>query len=168
MPRDSPENFRAARLLHERAREYRGRFLNRMAVIEHDIAEILTDYFCRDDPDKQHLFFERIACRLSLEEKRNVLTAIVKADYPSYWDDHASFLKDIQQLQVFRNKLAHSILDVSDEALARPPEAGVGFVQWKGGEPVTEHELDNWCARANMIAGTLKEIRMLLPFKERC
>lgn len=166
MPRDTPENFRAAERLHARAREFRGRFLNSIAVIEHDAARLLTDYFCRDDAEKQHLFFERIACRMSLEEKRNLLMAIVKADYPSYWKEHAEFLQDIQQLQVFRNKLAHSIIDVSDEALSRPLESGVGFVQWKGGAPVTERELDDWCVRANMALGTLKELKMLLPFKE--
>ena len=93
--------------------------------------------------------------------------AIVKEDYPSYWEEHASFLQDIQQLQAFRNRLAHSILDVSDDALARPIEAGVGFIQWKAGAPVTESEFEDWCVRANMALGTLKEIRMLLPFKER-
>lgn len=166
MTTDTPENFRAAGRLHARAREFRGEFLNSVAVIEHDIAKLLTDYFCRDDSAKQELFFERIACRMSLEEKRSILVAIVKEDYPSYWEEHASFLNDIQQLQGFRNKLAHSVLDVSDEALSRPIEAGVGFIQWKAGAPVTQSEFDDWCVRANMVLGTLNEIRMLLPFKE--
>ena len=84
MTHDSPEKFRAAERLHARAREFRGRFLNSVAVIEHDIAKLLTDYFCRDDPAKQELFFERIACRMSLEEKRSMLVAIVREDYPGY------------------------------------------------------------------------------------
>jgi hypothetical protein len=166
MTTDTPEYLRAAGRLHAQAREFRGRFLNSVAVIEHDIAKLLTDYFCRDDPAKQELFFERIACRMSLEEKRSMLVAIVKADYPSYWEEHSSFLRDIQLLQVFRNKLAHSVLDVSDEALARPIEAGVGFIQWKAGAPVTQFEFDGWCVRANIVLSTLKEIRVLLPFKE--
>lgn len=167
MTTDTPENFLAARRLHARAREFRGEFLNSVAVIEHNIATLLTRYFCSDDPTKQELFFERIACRMSLEEKRSILVAIVKEDYPGYWEEHASFLQDIQQLQGFRNKLAHSVLDVSDEALARPIEAGVGFIQWKTGAPVTQSEFDDWCVRANVVLGTLEEIRMLLPFKER-
>ena len=104
---------------------------------------------------------------MSLEEKRSILVAIVKGDYPHFWEEHELFLQGIQQLQIFRNKLAHSILDVSDEALARPIEAGVGFIQWKAGIPVSQSQFDDWCVRANMVLGTLREIRMLLPFKER-
>jgi hypothetical protein len=74
---------------------------------------------------------------------------------------------DLQRLQEFRNKLAHSVVDVSDTALARPFELGVGFVQWKAGEPITEKEFDDWVVRANMVLGTLDEIKMLLPYKER-
>lgn len=164
--RDTLENFRAAEHLHARAREFRGRFLNSVAVIEHDFAKLLTGYFCRDDPAKQELFFERIACKMSLEEKRSTLVAIVKNDYPNYWEEHASILQDISQLQAFRNKLAHSVVDVSANALARPIEAGVGFIQWKAGDPVTESEFSDWCVRANMVLTTLNEIRRLLPFKE--
>ena len=166
MPRDTPENFAAVQKLHALAREFRGRFLNSVAVIEHDIAKLLTEYFCTSDAFKQEIFFERIACRLSLEEKRNILIEIVKNDYPRYWKENGDFLKDLQEIQTFRNKLAHSILDVSDESLARPLDKGVGFIQWKKGTPITEIEFDDWCVRANEILSTLSEIRRLLPYKE--
>jgi hypothetical protein len=167
MPRDTPENFKAATLLHVKAREYRGRFLNYIACIEHDMASLLTEYFCIDNSEVKEFFFERVACRLTLEEKRNILVDIVKVNHPTYFEEHRSFLNDIQQLQSFRNKLAHSILDVSDEALARPIDAGVGFVQWKKGEPITEQDFDDWCVRANMVLGVLKGIKTLLPYVER-
>jgi len=162
----SDENFKSAHSLHARARDFRGRFLNHIAVIERDIALILTEYFCTIDPSKQEIFFERIACKMSLEEKRSLLIVIVKRDYPNYWKDHQKFLQDLQQLQEFRNKLAHSVLDVSDEALARPLEDGVGFLEWKKGVPITEQELDEWCARAQMVGSTLAGIKMLLPYKQ--
>ena len=162
----SDEEFKAAGRVHERARQIRGRFLNHIAVIEHDIASLLTSYFCTEDTSKQELFFTRVAGRMSLEEKRVLLTEIVKLDYPRYWEEHAEFLRDLQQLQTFRNKLAHSIVDVSESALARPIEKGVGFVQWQASSPITEQELDEWCARANMISSTLAGMKMLLPFKE--
>lgn len=166
MPRDTPENFTAAQKLHALAREYRGRFLNSVAAIEHDIARLLTEYFCTSDPFKQELFFERIACRQSLEEKRNLLVDIVKNDYPHYWEENGQFLKDLQEIQTFRNRLAHSVLDVSDQALARPLEDGIGFVQWNKGTPITEREFNDWCVRANMVSSMLTEIKMLLPFRE--
>ncbi len=156
----------AAQRLHEKARYLRGRFLNSVAVIERDIAVILTQYFCTEDEEKQTLFFSRVAENLSLQKKKEILIEIVKNDYPRYWEEHKQFLHDLKNIQEFRNKLAHSILDVSDEALARPIEEGVGFVQWKKGEPITDDEFQDWEVRANMLSSTLSDIKRLLPFKE--
>ncbi len=47
----------AAERLHDKARYLRGRFLNSVAVIECDIAVILTKYFCAVDESKRELFF---------------------------------------------------------------------------------------------------------------
>jgi len=166
MSHQIPDNDAVAKQLHALAREFRGRFLNTVAVIEHDLAELLTEYFCTSDEFKQKLFFERVACQMSLEKKRNLLIEILKNDYPLYWAENDDVLKDLQEIQTFRNKLAHSTLDVSDESLARPLEEGIGFIQWKQGVPITQAEFDNWCVRANMIYSTLSEIKMLLPYKE--
>lgn len=165
MPRNTKENWAAAEKLHALAREFRGKFLNSVAVIEHDIAKLLTEYFCTSDPFKKELFFDRIACRFSLEQKRILLVEIVKNDHPKYWEENGNFINDLKQIQKFRNKLAHSILEISDETLARPLEEGVSFVQWDKGAPITEQELDDWCVRANMVLSTLTDIKRLLPYK---
>jgi hypothetical protein len=158
---------RAAEHLHERARQIRGRFLNVVAVVERDIALLLTEYFCREDPSKQTLFFNRIATSMSLNAKRLVLSEILKKDYPRYCENNGQPLADLQQIQEFRNKLAHSVVDVSDSALARPAEEGVGFVQWNEGEPITEGEFNEWEVRANGVLTTLSDIKRLLPYKEK-
>jgi hypothetical protein len=164
---DDRATHTAAERLHAKAREYRGRFLNLIAVIERNLALLLTEYFCTSDSAKQEFFFDRIACKMSLEEKRTLLMEIGKRDYPTLWQEHTELLKDLQELQTFRNKLAHSVLDVSPAALARPLDHGVGFVQWKKGTPITEEEMDKWCVRANMVNSTLATIKLLFPFKER-
>lgn len=158
---------RASEKLHERARYLRGRFLNSVAVIERDIASIITEYFCTTDEAKQELFFSKVAEKLSLQKKKEILVAIVKKDYPRYWEENKCFLDSLQQIQEFRNKLAHSVLDVSEEALARPLEEGVGFVQWKKGEPVTDQEFEEWEVKAKMLSSTLADIKRLLPFKQK-
>jgi hypothetical protein len=157
----------AAQRLHERACYLRGRFLNSVAVIERDISVILTDYFCTEDESKRELFFAKVAEKLSLQKKKEILIEIVKADYPRYWEEKKEFLNSLEQIQEFRNKLAHSVLDVSDEALERPLEKGVGFVQWKKGVPVTDEEFQEWEITANMLSSTLLDIKRLLPFKEK-
>lgn len=153
--------------LHEQARYLRGRFLNHVAAIEREIGVILTTYFCTADEAKQELFFEGVAERLSLQRKKEILIDIVKVDYPRYWDDNKEILNSLEDIQALRNKLAHSVVDVSDEALARPIEEGVGFVQWKEGRPITDEEFDDYEVKANMVFGALKEIQQLLPFKEK-
>jgi len=161
--------MKAARQIHERARYLRGRFLNSVAVIEREIAVILTEYFCTSDPEKQELFFRYVVTSPSftLRTKKDVLIRIVKKDYPRYWDGHGEFLKDLDDIMVFRNKLAHSVVDVSESALARPLEKGVGFVDWNQGEPITDEQFQEWEVKANMARSCLIEIKRLLPFKER-
>ena len=64
--------MRAAEKLHEKARYLRGRFLNSVAVIERDIAAMLTEYLCTIDEDKRGLFFTKVAEKLfSTEKERN-------------------------------------------------------------------------------------------------
>jgi len=157
----------AARKIHEKARYLRGCFLNSVAVIERDIALILTEYFCTEDEDKRNLFFNKVAGKFSLNAKKEILIDMVKKDYPRYWEEHKQFLTDLQRIQEFRNKLAHSVVDASDEALCRPIEEGVGFIQWKRGEPVTDKEFEEWEVRANMVGDVLTGIKRLLPYKEK-
>ena len=157
----------AAEKLHEKARYLRGRFLNSVAVIERDMAVILTEYFCTADENKRVLFFGKVAEKLSLQRKKEILIDIVKNDYPRYWEENKQFLTDLQNIQELRNKLAHSVIDVSDDALARPIEEGVGFVQWGKDKPITDREFEDWEVRANMVSSTLSDIKRLLPFKEK-
>lgn len=116
---------------------------------------------------KRELFFTKVAEKLSLQKKKEILIDIVKADYPRYWEENKDFLNNLNQIQEFRNKLAHSVLDVSDEALIRPLEEGIGFVQWKKGTPVTLDEFQEWEVKANMLSSKLSDIKRLLPFKEK-
>lgn len=162
------EHKAAAERIHERARYLRGRFLNSVAVIERKIGLILTSYFCTSDEDKQHLFFTRVigAPAFSLNSKKDVLIRIVKSDYPQYWSDNQEWLKALDKIMEFRNKLAHSVVDVSEEALRRPIETGIGLIEWKDGEPITDSEFEEWEVKANMVSSCLNDIERLLPYKQ--
>ncbi len=164
---DEELRIAAAKKLHEKARYLRGRFLNYVAVIERDIAVILTEYFCTEDENKRELFFGKVAENLSLQKKKEILIDIVKNDYPKYWEDNKEILTDLQTIQEFRNKLAHSVVDVSDEALLRPIEEGVGFVQWREGKPITDREFEDLEVRASMVMSALMDIKQLLPFIQK-
>ena len=110
----------AAGRIHERAREYRGRFLTHVAVIERDIAAILTSYFCTEDPSKQELFFSRVAGRMSLDEKRVLLTEIVKRDYPRTGMSMLNFYKISSSCRAFEtNSHILSLMYLRQHSLAR-------------------------------------------------
>jgi hypothetical protein len=158
---------RSASLIHEKARQFRGRFLNSMAVIDYELSAILTEYFCRNDDEKRELFSTDIVGRMTFGAKRALITEIVKKDYPRFWDENQSLIKDLEQFQTLRNKLAHSIVDVSESALARPLVDGIGFVQWKNSQPITEQEFDDWDARAATSYGILRDMKQMLQFKEK-
>jgi hypothetical protein len=159
----------AAKRIHEKARYLRGRFLNFVAVIERDIALILTDYFCTSDDEKRRLFFTQVVNGyfFSLHVKKDILVKIVKNDYPRYWGEHKHILTTLDDIIKFRNKLAHSVVDISEQALARPIEEGIGFIEWKEGEPITDAEFQQWEVKAIMVSGCLSDIRQLLPFKDK-
>ena len=165
---EEQEKIQTAQLIHEKARYYRGRFLNSVACIEHDIAHILTEYFCTSDPGKRKIFYEDIVTRafFSLNKKKDILMRIVKADYLLYWEENREVLSAFQEILEFRNQLAHSRVDVSDEALARPIKEGIGFTDWKDGKPITEEEFNEWEVKASMIYSRLTDIKRLLPFKQ--
>jgi hypothetical protein len=166
---DRNEKIKAASIIHAQAREMRGRFLNRIAVIERDIALLLTEYFCTSCKDKRKIFFDHIVSKgfFSLRKKKEVLYRIVKNDYPRYWDKKKEYLKDFDEIADFRNKLAHCVLDVSDEALQRPIEEGISFIDRDECDPITKRDFEEMEVKANMISGCLSEIKMLLPLKEQ-
>lgn len=163
------ERREAVNRIHERARYLRGRFLTFVAVIEREIAVLLTDYFCTPDPVKREVFFRHVVTSpsFSLRAKREVLFRILQKDYPQYWEENSAVLRRLDEIMAFRNRLAHSVVDVSDTALSRPIERGVGFVDWNRGEPITDEQFQEWEVAATMIGTCLVEIRRLLPFKER-
>ncbi len=165
---EEQEKIQAAQLIHEKARYYRGRFLNSVACVEYGIAHILTDYFCTSDPGKREIFYDDIATAafLSLSRKKDILIKIVQADYPYYWEENREVLSAFQKVIELRNKLAHSIVDVSDVALARSIKEGIGFTDLDGGRPITEEEFNDWDIKATMINSCLRDIKRLLPFKQ--
>lgn len=83
---------RASENVHERARYLRGRFLNTVAVIEHNICTILTEFFCTEDEEKRALFFSEIAGRMSLNAKKDLLVKIVYIQDRVYIGDRPRFL----------------------------------------------------------------------------
>lgn len=162
------EKYFAAKAIHARAREMRGGFLNLVACIERKLATLLTDYFCRDCPQKRKLFFDGIvtASSFGLRAKKTILVRILKQDYPSYWDREKEHFRAFDEVAEFRNRLAHCTLDVSDLALQRPKTDGIAFVDRDDCTPISDTDFNEYEVKANMIFTCLSEIEQMLPYKE--
>jgi len=147
----------------------RGGFLNQVAVIEHKMATILTEYFCRECPDKQKLFFDHIITKASfgLRAKKTILFKIIRQDYPGYWEREQHIRKDFDDVADFRNRLAHCIVDFSEDAFSRPLDDGVAFVDRDDCTPITNRVYNDFEVKANMIHSCLNDIERLLSFKEK-
>jgi hypothetical protein len=127
------EKIRLAQRMHSYVRDWRGRILNSMAVIERDTALLISSYFCKEE--KKYFFFSEVAIShfFSLRSKINILRKILKKDYQFCLDQNPDFFKEIERVMEFRNLIAHAPIDVSDEALNRDPKEGVGFVSYSDG-----------------------------------
>jgi hypothetical protein len=131
MERDG--KIRLAQRLHSYVRDWRGRVLNTVAVIERDIALLISSYFCEEE--KKYFFFSEVATShfFSFRSKINILKKILKKDYQFCLDQNPDFFREIERVIEFRNLIAHSPIDTSDEALERDPKEGVGFVSYSDG-----------------------------------
>lgn len=157
------EQKAAAQELHRKAQYYRGRFLNNVAVIEDQITAILRAYLKMKDRAIRTTRFNESS---TLHHKEILLVAIVKEEWPRFYEENEETLGSLPTIRAFRNALAHSKLDVSPEALKRSIDEGVGFLQWNRGKPVTDEEFDDYEMRVNMILASLNGIEQLISFKQ--
>lgn len=166
---DEIKKIQLCRQVHEKARQMRGKLINSTSCIEHDLSILLTEYFWIKDNNKRKLFYEVIISKLPLRRKKDILIAILKEDYPTYykeWKEEEQFTTNFDQVIQFRNKMAHSVIDVSENALLRPLMDGVGFIQYNDGAPITDDDFNDFEVKANMVLSTLSTIKRLLPYKK--
>ena len=102
---------------------------------------------------------------MTLEIKKNILIKILKEDYKPYWEENKKTLQYIDKIIEFRNKLAHSEIDFSDDALKRPIEDGIAFVEWDNAKPITDRDFNDWEVAVNMFSSCLNDVERLLPYK---
>ena len=156
-----------AKELHEAARQLRGRFLNSVAVIDVKIGEFLASYFCNDEK-RRALFMSEITTNQSfaLRTKVNLLKKIVKSEFDFYLEEYPEIFNELEKIRKFRNELAHATIDVSDKALERGPEIGIGFVFYKNGKKhvkvISPKQAEDYHVRTNMLLSNLTNLLRLI------
>lgn len=161
-----------AQLLHEHARQVRGRYLNSAAVLELEIARLITAYFCEDSA-RRDFFFSEVATgqALMFAAKIKLLTKILKRDFKLYLEGHPQLLRQLDDARKYRNDLAHATLDVTDASLDKKEVDGVGLVFFRDGEQqvrfVSLAESEDRQAEINMLISAARELQILLPLPYR-
>jgi hypothetical protein len=163
---DYKEKRRSAEKLHAYVREWRGDVLNHVAVIEKEIAAIISHYFCEEE--RRSFFYSEVATAefFTYRNKVSILKRLLKKDYDFFWVGHSYLTKELGEIGEFRNILAHATIDVSDEALSRQPKDGVGFVSFSDGERVvrvfTEADFNDWGGRMGTVSGDIEDLIRIL------
>jgi len=154
---DYEDRILACKKIHEKANSFRGPFLNRAAVIDEKISAMLANMFPSED--KRHPFTKR-----SLEKKRQMLFKKIQENCSWYWNENKQHLEPLEEIIKFRNTLAHSVPDLTEEALERPIGDGVVFAGWNKGKPVTDTYFNEAVVKTTMVISCLSDINRLLSF----
>jgi len=107
------QSFLANRTLHSESARYRGRVIEMSIYLEMIIANVLSNYFGKED--KISLLNSMIFDRMDLQRKLNTFKSILKNQHPAIWRKENTAIKKIDKLIAFRNNLAHSMLNSTSE-----------------------------------------------------
>jgi hypothetical protein len=126
---DSSEGQRTEELYNV-ATNYRGPILDQLVFIDLFLADYLAAYFASNE-DRRRVLREEVLIGMNIEAKIDLFTKTVGAE-------QQALIRDLDDLRGLRNDLAHSTIDVSDQAMTRFAESKeVTFLVHKRGKKRT-------------------------------
>lgn len=100
--------------LFSQSAKFRGKVIDITVFLEMVIAQILSKYFTESE-EKESLLNSFVFDRMQLSVKFNLIKKIVRTSHPNLWKKYQRDLKEIESLIDYRNNLAHSMLDSSED-----------------------------------------------------
>ena len=100
-------------VLHEESGNYRGKVIGLSIYLENVLANLLSYYFANEV--RRQLMNSIIFDRMDLQKKLNTLKTILKVNHQSLWKKESNRIKAIDKLIAFRNDMAHSVLNSTNE-----------------------------------------------------
>jgi hypothetical protein len=134
IPEDSPEGVVLGKV-HTLATRIRGDFMGQAIAIDILIADILANYFTPNN-ERRMLLQSEVFSTSTFGKNINVLKAVVKHSFASFNKSNPEVLSDLDELRMFRNKLAHALLDLSDEWMAQGHTDRIRLLSFNKGKPV--------------------------------
>ena len=94
--------------MHETCATYRGRIIHSFSSLEVNIDFCIADFYGDKRADELLVLMARNDSILSFGSKRSILSDIIYRHYPDFIKDAKNiYLKQIDSLSSFRNKVAH-------------------------------------------------------------
>jgi hypothetical protein len=138
IPANSPE---AAALNHIYAlsQQIRGVFMDQTIWLDVMITDILASYFVTD-PKKRALLSSDVLSGpdQTFSGRISLLQKIVNRSYKAFADEHPNLFDRLGKIRQFRNRLAHSHLDTSDEFLGKGYTDRIQINFFKNGEELSQ------------------------------
>ena len=123
----------------EQAKNVRGLFLEQAIFIENLIGDIIAGHFCPEENRRRLLFSLIINDRnFTFSSKIKILKQLLKLRYPELGEKYPEVIKELKKVMEFRNKVAHRMLDSSEQFLAKKLTDRIQLVYFKDGQEKRE------------------------------
>jgi hypothetical protein len=129
--------FRQVNIL---AKEIRGPFLEHAIVIERLIEDIISWHFCPDE-ERRLLLFSLVISEpdFTFSSKIEIIDKILKLHYPDLAKKYPKLVAELTKVRKFRNRIAHAMLDTSDDFLAGNFTDRIQLIYFEDGQ--TKHQV---------------------------
>lgn len=132
MGRETPRDIQIADIF-ERTAEISGTILALASMTEFSIGTIIADHFAENLEKRNLMFSLFISANLSFASKRQILMHVLRRDYKEIEADYPDLEKRLKKLTEFRNRVAHSFPDVTDDYLAKKYTDRIRLVYYQKG-----------------------------------
>ena len=129
------EKFERLEKLHKLSQSIRGAFLDQAIAVEMLCSDIIAQHFC-PEVEKRYMFFSLVLSggSLSFSSKTRIFRSIMKMCYPDLLEKFPELKVSLEKIRKFRNRIAHSMLDSSEEFLDRGYEDRIRVEFYKEGK----------------------------------
>jgi len=142
--------------------EIRGSYLHRAIVIDYLISDIVSNHFC-SDREKTKFLFSVISKEVNFSRKIRIFKQILEACYPDLSKKYKNLSKELNSVGEFRNKIAHAMLDSSQEFLEEKHEDRIQLIFYSKGKEekltITLSEKERRIEKADEIIYNLTKIQ---------
>ena len=132
------ENDTSMEEVGDLAEKMMGQFLARILHLDNLMSNIMSQHFCSDNAERAALFLSLITPDMSFRKKINIFTNMLKIYYNDIYKINISDLRNLYELDRFRNDLVNLMLPDLQQVLNKKEPDRVQFLNMKNGKTIDE------------------------------